>query len=67
MERKPYPTDGVLSVTSLDLSHELPADVFRHPARSPKGYNLWGHRYRNGVRLDNTASKRFGQLPLDLD
>src|SRR6266508_1598568 len=27
----------VLSVTSLDLSHALPADLFRHHARSPKG------------------------------
>src|SRR5262245_31003764 len=30
----------VLSVTSLDLSHALPADLFRHHARSPKGYIL---------------------------
>jgi hypothetical protein len=29
----------VLSVTSLDLSHELSADLFRHPARSAKEHN----------------------------
>jgi hypothetical protein len=29
----------VLSVTSLDLSHALSADIFRHHTRSPKGHN----------------------------
>ncbi len=28
----------VLSVTGLDLSHALPADLFRCHARSPKGH-----------------------------
>src|SRR5262245_31256091 len=34
--------ERVLSVTSLGLSHELPSDLFRHPARSPKGYDCNG-------------------------
>src|SRR6266540_2688432 len=29
----------VLSVTGLDLSHALPADLFRRHARSPKGHH----------------------------
>src|SRR5262249_142903 len=29
----------VLALTSLDLSHTLPADLFRRHARSPKGHN----------------------------
>lgn len=29
---------GVLSVTSFDLSHALPADLSQHYARSPKGH-----------------------------
>jgi hypothetical protein len=31
--------DCVLSVTGLDLSHELPAVPFRHHSRSPKGHS----------------------------
>src|SRR5262245_4401156 len=34
--------ERVLSVTSLGLSHELPSELFRHPARSPKGYDCNG-------------------------
>src|SRR5215813_7201984 len=29
----------VLALTSLDLSHTLPADLFRRHARSPKGHH----------------------------
>src|SRR5215813_9297204 len=34
--------ERVLSAPSLGLSHELPSDLFRHPARSPKGYDCNG-------------------------
>src|SRR5262249_40184564 len=30
----------VLALTSLDLSHTLPADLFRRHARSPKGHTI---------------------------
>jgi hypothetical protein len=33
--------NSVLSVTGLDFSHELPADLFRRHARSPKTSELF--------------------------
>jgi len=46
----------VLSVTGLDLSHALPADLFRHHARSPKGYPCPNH-------LENILTRREGLQP----
>jgi hypothetical protein len=40
----------VLSVTSLNLNHALPVDLFRRHARSPMGHNTNKHRSKAAVR-----------------
>jgi len=37
----------VLSVTSLDLSHAHPANLFRRHSRSPKGYSMINRSAKN--------------------